>query len=632
MFSADYRKAIISRILFASATVISAVVASAAVNTVPVYAPLERAYASDETAIASASNIITFSDDASISSTLTLSAPILSQPVNTAKGIAVSWRTVPNAETYCLYRKEQYDIWEKIAEMPSDPSPSTRSANSLPSVSYTDPDVDSDTIYYYRVRAKNGVGKSKVLSPYSEKLWCCRLLPPENVSSISLPETRKVTVFWESSDGAAGYRIYRQPKGSSSLELAGEVSGEDTCLFTDTVPLGTPSRFRYRISAVYKTSESVPSAASGYCCYLDSPKIKSMKRTSDKSFRLTWSKSTSANVSGYQIQYSQSKLFGSRKTRKVGSASTSVSLSRLAAKKPYYARVRAYLKTSGKTYYSDWSYSSNTLKTQTAVPKPLKKGDKLLELRSFAKQRMYGYDTLQGSCSDGKYGYFCLHNRTVEKCKIVKVRLSDRKVVKVSKVLSLDHGNDIAYDSKRKRLVVAHVTEHGRRLSVVSPFSLKVISVCSVYVPSTLPGATSAQRKEVGGFAGIAYNKKRDQFVVLLGSSHDFLLLDGNFEPVRFIPASSTANAVYQGIDATDDHILVCASPKTRGQCNTVLSYSWGGTYLGRTNLKGISELEGIFHVGKKFYISEYCSHYRQEPGKGNIYARDNYVYRVSGL
>ncbi len=59
---------------------------------------------------------------------------------------------------------------------------------------------------------------------------------------------------------------------------------------------------------------------------------------------------------GYQIQYSTSKTFKNAKTKVVPSYKTSsVTLSKLSAKKTYYVRVRTYKSINGKKYYSNWS-------------------------------------------------------------------------------------------------------------------------------------------------------------------------------------------------------------------------------------------------------------------------------------
>ena len=64
-----------------------------------------------------------------------------------------------------------------------------------------------------------------------------------------------------------------------------------------------------------------------------------------------------ARVTGYQIQVSTSKTFksGNKSVKVKGYKKTSVKVPKLKAKKKYYVRIRTYLKTGGKTYYSPWS-------------------------------------------------------------------------------------------------------------------------------------------------------------------------------------------------------------------------------------------------------------------------------------
>ncbi len=61
----------------------------------------------------------------------------------------------------------------------------------------------------------------------------------------------------------------------------------------------------------------------------------------------------SAQVSGYQIQYSTAKSFSGAKALKI--TGTSKTIKSLKAKKTYYVRVRTYKKVGSTTYYSAWS-------------------------------------------------------------------------------------------------------------------------------------------------------------------------------------------------------------------------------------------------------------------------------------
>ena len=74
-----------------------------------------------------------------------------------------------------------------------------------------------------------------------------------------------------------------------------------------------------------------------------------------RAFTVRWRKRT-AQVTGYQVQYSVKSNFSTYKTARITNNSTTLrKISKLASKRRYYVRVRTY-KTVGKTnYYSAWS-------------------------------------------------------------------------------------------------------------------------------------------------------------------------------------------------------------------------------------------------------------------------------------
>lgn len=86
------------------------------------------------------------------------------------------------------------------------------------------------------------------------------------------------------------------------------------------------------------------------------PTKVSKAKAAKKSITVTWKKQKK-NVSGYQIQYSTSKKFDKAvKTKTVkGTKKTSLTISKLKAKKTYYVRIRTYKTIKGKKYCSAWS-------------------------------------------------------------------------------------------------------------------------------------------------------------------------------------------------------------------------------------------------------------------------------------
>ena len=552
---------------------------------------------------------------------------------NAADAIALEWDIPEGADACFLYRKGKGDAdWSALATLEGE------------AAAYLDQDVTAGGTYSYRLRVRWSSDGS--LSEYSPSVSVRRLLPPVNV--VSSRSAVGVLFSWNPAEGAGGYRVYRRGEKEKSWTLVAALASGNTRSWTDASAANS-ELYRYAVASYGGGSESVLSSSVRFC-HVAAPSFKSFKRKGKTSYEAVWAKNTEA--SGYQIQYSTSSVFSSRKTVKVqGAANVRKVMGGASSKKTYYARVRAYLSRGGKTYYSAWSLSPNARNTRGVSMAIQKRGSKAFELRAQAKQKMYGYDTVQGSCSDGTYGYYCLYNRKVEKCKIVKVKLSSKKVVKVSGALAVSHGNDMAYDAKRARLVVAHCTGAGKRLSLVNPGTLKVEEVVTVSAPKGLAGASESQRRAISGYSGIAYNEAKDQYVALLNGSCNFLLLDGDLRPLRYVSASYRSSLVYQGIDATDDYVLVAVSPRTSRQSNAILVFTWEGAYVGRLTLKGIDEVESIYHVGSKFYASVYRSYHKtyytkqkktvKVKGKKKVrtvkvrhrvFTRDNYIYNIKAM
>lgn len=89
--------------------------------------------------------------------------------------------------------------------------------------------------------------------------------------------------------------------------------------------------------------------------------ISDISSPSKKVIRFTWGKV--AKCDGYQIQYSTSKTFKSKKTVNIKSRKTCVKkLTGLKSGKKYYIRVRAYKVVDGKKIYGNWSTATKICK------------------------------------------------------------------------------------------------------------------------------------------------------------------------------------------------------------------------------------------------------------------------------
>lgn len=371
------------------------------------------------------------------------------------------------------------------------------------------------------------------------------------------------------------------------------------------------------------------------------PVVEAWTRVSPESMKLSWKK-TETDANGYEIEYSKAADFaGNVETIKVPNADIVLTtVEHLDKNEKYYVRIRTYIESEGQVYYSQWAKYANTRADKTASISLAKKSGKTFELNSSAGQSTGQYDIVQGSCADGTYAYYVLHNKSNDKCRILKTRLSDHGTVKVSGVLNLNCGNDITYNSDLKQLVVAHYSGAPYRLSLVDPDSLAVMSYQDVHLPENLEGAGSDALTAIKGFSAVAYNSERHQYVVKISSSHNYLLLDEDMTPVKYVEVSKAGDNQNQGIDANSVYIFDVQSKA--GSYNTVIAYDWEGEYQYTTKIPTGYEMQSLFHNGDKFYAAVsnsyyqtyYTTHYktkkvRWKKVKGKWKYKTKYVYKT---
>ncbi|MGM9643108.1 MAG: hypothetical protein ACI3XI_07845 [Eubacteriales bacterium] len=199
-----------------------------------------------------------------------------------------------------------------------------------------------------------------------------------------------------------------------------------------------------------------------------------------------------------------------------------------------------------------------------------------------SKQGQYGVG--QGSASDGTYVYFVLRNSSDTGSVITKHRLEDGVFVAVSEVLDLGHGNDMTYDSKNNRLVVAHGQSEGQILTLVNPDTLTVIK--DITIPK--------------GSGAITYNEKRDQYAISQGGK-TLYILDSDFKLVSTFSRSDSTGYTAQGMGSDDDYIYFPMSGKSN---NKLVVYKWSGEYVTTITVAVSLESESMFWVNGKYYIA----------------------------
>ena len=258
------------------------------------------------------------------------------------------------------------------------------------------------------------------------------------------------------------------------------------------------------------------------------------------------------------------------------------------------------------------------------------------DLTAQAGQKLYDYDTLQGATAGKGYGYFSLYNRKVNKAKIVKVHLSDMKVVKVSAALDIKHANELAYNGRKNIIVVANSDPTAKRLSIINANTLTLQHHKTISTSGKIKGMSKKQRKKFQGVGAIAYNENKNCYICRMRKTNDLLFLDSNFKPTKRVKQKSKISGMlYQGLDSHKDCIMVCQSFKGSKKYNVITVYNMKGKYLARFTMgigKPALELETVFHDGNQFYAGFYsCFGAKTDDQKLGI-ERVNSIYRINNL
>ncbi len=223
------------------------------------------------------------------------------------------------------------------------------------------------------------------------------------------------------------------------------------------------------------------------------------------------------------------------------------------------------------------------------------------------------YRANQGGGTDGTYSYNCLCKKGSKTyVKIVKTRLRDMKVVKVSKDLKLNHANDVTYDPVHKRLVVTHNDVKRKRVTFVNTRTLKSMGYKDIKIPSTLKGATKKQLSAIKGFASVTYmrgGKYAGNYIGVISGNHNFLVLNKKFKPIEYITVNKKINGsqiYYQGADNIGDKLYIVVYPRKKSRRDFIVAYDMDGNFLGKINLRKGYETENIFHTKNYMYMTLY--------------------------
>lgn len=268
-----------------------------------------------------------------------------------------------------------------------------------------------------------------------------------------------------------------------------------------------------------------------------------------------------------------------------------------------------------------------------------------INLKKLLGEKHNGYSVAQGGCTDGTYAYYLMVSSYNQKGKILKTRIRDNAVVAKSGVIDICHGNGMALDTKRNRLVV--VGREGRRnqLTIINvgeeEYSIPTFGGYA-YVDYTYSANWTSKKSTFDGYgiSAIAYVAKYDCFVAVQRSTHELLILNPDFRVIGVVGTTITKKypGTYQAIDADERYVYMLLSYYNSAQPhNIILVMEWHGEKLqeyaegnkaffekswkcGKDGTPSAVvytntpyEAENIYHVDQgdgtaRFYLTEYNS------------------------
>jgi fibronectin type 3 domain-containing protein/dihydrofolate reductase len=163
----------------------------------------------------------TCSDFSQVSSAITLlNAPQnISLSVESASQITVSWSAVTDATKYEIYRGKNSDASDRSK------------ISSLTPTSYADTGLNSNTPYYYWIKACNAQNDCSEFSSVESAKTQIELDAPKNIRS-NINSTSQITVLWDTVIQADRYEIYRGTKSDASDRS--EISSPTSSPYIDT--------------------------------------------------------------------------------------------------------------------------------------------------------------------------------------------------------------------------------------------------------------------------------------------------------------------------------------------------------------------------------------------------------------
>ncbi len=270
----------------------------------------------------------------------TLASPQVTKAVSkNSSQIEITWTGVADAAKYELYRCVFEDgTYEKIKTLKAG------------QVSYIDGDVESQTTYYYKVRARGGEknGYSSYSKPYSG--WAVK---KTKVLSVSSKTETSLEIKWRKVSNAYGYRIQRSTSKSKGFKTIATVKSGTAVSYEDK-KLKTGRKYYYRVQALNRVNKKLgysgySSASSG--ATITGTSMVYARSKSSTSMEVAWKKDPKAT--GYRVKRSTSEKGTYQVVSEIKKNSTLKYIDKtISTGKKYYYAIESVVTKNGVPNYS----------------------------------------------------------------------------------------------------------------------------------------------------------------------------------------------------------------------------------------------------------------------------------------
>lgn len=239
------------------------------------------------------------------------------------------------------------------------------------------------------------------------------------------------------------------------------------------------------------------------------------------------------------------------------------------------------------------------------------------------------YTGLEGGVTDGDYYYSVtlrhtkVGSKSYDSAQLIKTKMGAtnptlRKNYAApsnhKKPGALGHGNDIAYNSDTKQLVIPawsyddsqNNSKQADRLNLVDPKTLKIVGTKAI-------GHTTT---------GICYDALNNRYVA--GSLGKYYVYNSSFHQTSSSPKLSIPGRG-QGIDCDEDYVYVVTSNKDSQKTDLISVYDWSFKHITTYQYASHSETEHLTHQRGTYYLG---INYGGASNDG-IYRLDGFQYTV---